>query len=349
MAFQPLTHPIRWGIIGCGDVTERKSGPAFSAIAESELVAVMRRDGARAEDYARRHGVPRWTTDADEIIHHPEIDAVYIATPPGSHCDYALRVASAGKPAYVEKPMARNAAECRRMTDAFEEAEQPLFVAYYRRGLQRFHEVRSLLKAEEIGQLTSVLYHYAGADHRLPDPAKLPWRLEAAESGGGRYLDLAAHALDILDFILGPLEEVEGDAWNQAAPYAVEDTVHGRFRTQTGAPGVATWNFASGASRDRFEFEGTEGRISLTCFGDDPVVLTKGKEAIEIARPNPATIQQPLIQTIVDQLRGRGECPSTGDTALRTSEVMDAMLRDYYGGRSDAFWERPDSWPGRRV
>src|SRR5277367_2165196 len=97
---------IRWGILGCGDVTEIKSGPGFQKATGSKLVAVMRRNGKLAEDYARRHGVARWYDDVDALIHDPEVDAVYIATPPGVHLEMALKVAAADKPAYVEKPMA---------------------------------------------------------------------------------------------------------------------------------------------------------------------------------------------------------------------------------------------------
>src|SRR5213592_2609043 len=96
---------VRWGIIGCGDVTEVKSGPGFQKAERSSLVAVMRRNGALAADYSRRHGVPKWYDDADALIADPEVDVVYVATPPSSHMDYALRVARAGKPVYVEKPM----------------------------------------------------------------------------------------------------------------------------------------------------------------------------------------------------------------------------------------------------
>ena len=130
---------IRWGIIGCGEVCEVKSGPAFVKCAGSTLVAVMRRDGAKAGDYARRHGVRKWYDDAEKLIRDPEVDAVYVATPPGTHEHYALRVATAaaGKPCYVEKPMARSYVECARMVEAFRAAGRPLFVAYYRRARNR--------------------------------------------------------------------------------------------------------------------------------------------------------------------------------------------------------------------
>jgi predicted dehydrogenase len=78
---------IRWGIIGCGDVTEIKSGPAFNKVANSKLVAVMRRDSAKAADYAKRHHVPKWYDDASKLINDPEVNAIYIATPPLQH-DY---------------------------------------------------------------------------------------------------------------------------------------------------------------------------------------------------------------------------------------------------------------------
>src|SRR5687768_17696565 len=130
MAILAIMKPIRWGIIGCGDVTEVKSGPALQNAEHSRLVAVMRRTGSLARDYAERHGVPRWYDDADALIGDPEVDAVYVATPPDSHKDYTLRAARAGKPVYVEKPMALNFAECQAMVQACRDAGVPLFVAF---------------------------------------------------------------------------------------------------------------------------------------------------------------------------------------------------------------------------
>src|SRR4051812_47809361 len=106
---------IKWGIIGCGDVTEIKSGPAFNKINNSELVAVMRRNADKAADYARRHGVPKWYSDAQELINDPGINAIYIATPPQSHEAYTVQSLQAGKPVYVEKPMATDSAAAARM------------------------------------------------------------------------------------------------------------------------------------------------------------------------------------------------------------------------------------------
>jgi 1,5-anhydro-D-fructose reductase (1,5-anhydro-D-mannitol-forming) len=341
---------IRWGAIGCGKVAEVKSAPGLQNAQGSTLHMVMRRDVALAEDYARRHRVPCWTADADALIRDSEIDAVYIATPPGSHLEYALRVAAAGKPAYVEKPMARNYVECCRMIDAFAKAGQPLFVAYYRRALPRFLKVKELIEAKRLGQVTMVSYRYADARWPNLDRNNLPWRFVAEHSGGGLFMDLGSHALDILDFLLGPIEHVEGTAANLASPYDVEDVVATHFRFPGGALGTAAWNFAAAAREDILEIMGTCGKIVMSLFGNDPVRLSTsdvGAEAFDL--PNPPHIQQPLIQTIVDQLHGAGQCPSTGETAARTARVMDEVLGGYYGGRTHDFWNRSQSWPGRRC
>ena len=104
-----LRAEIKWGILGVGDVCEIKSGPAFQKCKGSSLQAVMRRTASRAHDFAERHGVPAWYADADALLADPNVNAVYIATPPGSHLELALKCCAAGKPTYLEKPAARNA------------------------------------------------------------------------------------------------------------------------------------------------------------------------------------------------------------------------------------------------
>jgi predicted dehydrogenase len=335
---------VRWGIIGCGDVTEVKSGPGFQQAAGSRLVAVMRRDAVKAADYARRHGVPRWYADADALIRDPEVDAVYVATPPDSHEDYARRVAAAGKPAYVEKPMARSAAECDRMVAAFARARLPLFVAYYRRRLPRFLKAEELIQTGALGRVSGVSWRFA-APRRQADAG---WRVDVATAGSGLFLDLASHALDLLDYLLGPLGDVAGTAGNVATAHAAEDTVAMSFRTPAGAAGVVSCDFASATADDTLRITGTAGEITLTVFGHETLRWEQAGGMQEFHLPNPPHVAQPLIQTVVDDLLGRGVCPSTGETARRTSRVMDAVLAGYYGGRDDAFWERPETWPGRR-
>ena len=337
---------VRWGIIGCGDVTEVKSGPGFQKAAGSALVAVMRRRGNLAADYARRHGVPRWYDDARALIADPEVDAVYVATPPETHLEYALQVAAAGKPAYVEKPMARHTPECDRMVAAFAAARLPLYVAYYRRRLPRFLTARELITSAALGRVTSVRYHFSAPRHT--DQNDGGWRVNAAVSGGGHFLDIGSHALDLLDFFFGPLTAVSGVAGNHGGGGLVEDAVAMSFLAGDDVPGAATWNFASAEREDTFLIAGTAGRLAFSLLGDEPLRLEKASEVQLLSRPNPPHVQQPLIQSVVDDLLGRGECPSPGESGRRASQVMDAVLTGYYGGRADAFWGRLESWPGRK-
>ncbi len=342
---------IRWGLIGCGDVTEVKSGPGFQKATGSKLVAVMRRNAALAEDYAKRHGVPKWYSDVDKLLCDPAVDAIYIATPPGSHLELARRVAAAGKPCHVEKPMARTGTECDAMVAAFAEARLPLFVAYYRRAQPRFLKAKELIETA-LGCVTHVHYQFTDPRHAAP-AGSLPWRLDAENAGGGFFLDLGSHTLDLLDFFFGPLAGVSGHAANLASAHDVEDTLAMCFHTPAGAPGSASWNFAGqtqdGKPEDFFQITGTSGRLTFSTFGNEPLRLEPaGGTVQEFPFTPPPHVAQPLIQTVVDELRGTGKCPSPGESATRTSHVMDKVLSSFYGGREEAFWNRQNTWPGRR-
>ena len=324
---------IRWGILGCGNVTEVKSGPGFYKADNSSLVAVMRRNGALARDWAERHGVGKWYESADELINDRDVDAVYIATPPGSHMQYALLCAQAGKPTYVEKPMALNHAECLEMIDAFASARVPLFVAYYRRALARFLKIKELIDGGVIGDVRFVrISMHRPASEQDRNPAE-NWRIDPAVSGGGYFLDLASHMLDFLEYALGPIAEASGFAGNQAGLYEAEDIVSGSFRFASGVHGTGTWCFAADEKMDWTEIHGSTGKIGYVTFDDSPVVVETGSGVERFSIPYPAHVQQPLIQTIVDELNGIGRSPSNGESAARTTWVMDQLLGGYYDGR----------------
>jgi predicted dehydrogenase len=319
---------VRWGIIGAGDVTERKSGPGFQQAERSELVAVMRRNADLAADYARRHDVPRWYDDADDLINDPGVDAVYVATPPDSHREYAVRVARAGKPVYVEKPMARTAVECEEMISACEEAGVGLFVAYYRRAMPRFATVKELLDSGRIGHLRLVSIR-----NERPTPAgeadEGDWRVNPETSGGGHFVDLGSHILDLLDWLLGPVTYAAGIATNGGAHHRAEDLVTGVFSFRSGAEGVGVWNYDSFRHQDQIEIIGTAGALRFSCFTDEPLQLLTARGEEQITAPYPEIVQLPLIQTVVNALTERGESPSTGQSAVRTARVIDGLLSDY--------------------
>ncbi|NMR21686.1 Gfo/Idh/MocA family oxidoreductase [Cellulomonas fimi] len=322
---------VRWGIVGVGAVTEKKSGPAFQQAERSELVAVMRRSADKAADYARRHGVARWYDDADALLADPDVDAVYVATPPDSHRDYTRRAALAGKPVYVEKPMARTAAECDAMIAGCARAGVPLFVAYYRRAMPRFRTVKDLLDGGAIGTPRTVSIRTQQRPLTMPT-ADLPWRVRPEISGGGLFVDLGSHTLDLLDWLLGPVTHVTGVARNQGGHYPAEDLVAGTFTFASGVEGVGLWSFDAAEDRDEVEVVGTAGTLRFSTFGQEPLRVVRPDGVEEIEAPYPEVVQLPLVQAVVDALTGRSTvdaAPSTGETAARTARVVDALLHDY--------------------
>jgi 1,5-anhydro-D-fructose reductase (1,5-anhydro-D-mannitol-forming) len=323
-----MTKTIRWGILGCGDVTEVKSGPALQQAEGSALVAVMRRDAAKAADYAKRHNVSKWYTDADELIADPQVDAVYVATPPDSHLDLALKVAAARKPCLVEKPMARNGEECRQMVAAFERAGVPLFVAYYRRALPAFVRAREIVELGTLGRISGVSIRFS-----RPSNPDVGWRIDPTVSGGGLFVDLASHALNAMEWIVGPFENATGQASGLMSD--VDDVVTLHWRCRGDALGTASYNFASAVSEDVLEITGTRARLSWSCFGDGTIMLTHADGRVESERHPPGRhVHLGLIRTIISELNGAGRCPSDARSGMRTSELMDVALKPYYEARA---------------
>lgn len=322
---------VYWGMIGCGNVTEKKSGPAFSKIPHSKLVAVMARDGAKAADYARRHRVPRWYDSVDALLQDPEVNAIYIATPPNVHAEYAVRAMQAGKAVYVEKPMALNAAECAEMNQVSAETGMPLFVAYYRRALPNFLWVKSLVDSGKIGTIRLVQIR----THKPPPPEEIGkkpqprWRVMPAISGGGHFHDLAAHQLDFLEYLLGEIQSVQGLARNQAGLYAADDIVLAQIEFSSGVLATGSWCFTVTPEQavDEAVIIGSKGNIRFAFFNDSAIHLETAAGMESFLIPYPEHVQQPLIESIVEQLRGEGTCSSTGMSGARANAWMDQITR----------------------
>jgi predicted dehydrogenase len=323
---------ITWGIIGCGNVTEIKSGPAFNKVKDSRLLGVMRRNKSLAEDYASRHNVPKVYTNASDLINDKDINAVYIATPPGSHADYAIEVIKAGKPVYIEKPMAVNYSECMRINKAAEKYRIPVFVAYYRRALPGFLLVKELIEKGNIGKVLFVQMQLFKSPSQDEKKGKLPWRVDPEISGGGHFFDLGSHQLDWLDYIFGPLANIKSIALNHSGLYKAEDFVTASFLFQNNISGTATWSFSVPLSsgRDTIEIIGEKGSINFSTFSFVPIVLENENGRKEFINERPEHVQSNLIDKIVQSLHGRGSSPSTGISASRTSRVMDEIVKEYY-------------------
>ena len=290
---------IKWGFIGCGEVTKTKSGPAFQKVEHSEVVAVMSRDGAKAKAYAKERGIKKWYDDAQELIDDPEVNAIYIATPPSSHATYAIMAMKAGKPAYIEKPMAQTYEECTRINRISQETGIPCFVAYYRRYLPYFQKVKELVENGSIGNVINVQIRFAQPPRDLDyNRENLPWRVQADIAGGGYFYDLAPHQIDLLQDMFGCILEANGYKSNRGGLYPAEDTLSACFQFDNG----------------------------LVVFTYEPIGLHTERGREEICIGNPEHVQQPLIQAVVDHLLGKSICSCDGESATLTNWVMDKIL-----------------------
>lgn len=317
---------IKWGSIGCGDVMEVKSGPALQSAHHSSLVAVMRRDALLSEDFARRHNIPKWYDKAESLVSDPDVNAIYVSTPPDTHLKYTRMAALAGKPVYVEKPMANSYAECLEMVRICKAQQVPLFVAYYRRALPRFLKVKALIDSGALGDIQSVDIQLLQKPNPGDIEGKQNWRVQPEIAGCGYFCDLGSHMFDLQQYLLGDISSASGRSGNTGGFYEAEDFVEAEFTFSSAVNGTGMWNFNADKNLDQTTIIGTDGDLSFSHFSEADVKFTSHGKLQIFELPNPVHIQQPLIQLMVDELLGSGKCPSTGVSAAETNRIMDLVL-----------------------
>ena len=321
---------INWGFIGCGEVTEKKSGPAFNEVEGSQVVAVMSRSENKARSYAERHHVRKWYTDASELIEDPDVNAVYIATPPSSHATFAIMAMRAGKPCYIEKPLAASYNDCIRINRISEQTGVPCFVAYYRRYLPYFQKVKEIIESGTIGNVVNVQVRFSvpPRDLDFQSGKEMPWRLQPDIAGGGYFYDLAPHQIDLLQNLFGVITRAHGYPANRAHLYQAEDTLSACFFFESGIPGSGSWSFVGheSAKEDCIEVIGEKGSLSFSVFTYQPieVITSEGKNSITV--PNPPYVQLPLIKNVIEHLQGIGKCDCTSVSATAVNWVLDRVL-----------------------
>ena len=321
---------INWGFIGCGEVTEKKSGPAFNEVEGSQVVAVMSRSENKARSYAERQHIRKWYTDAQELIDDPDVNAIYIATPPSSHATFAIMAMRAGKPVYIEKPLAASYNDCIRINRISEQTGVPCFVAYYRRYLPYFQKVKEIIENGTIGKVINVQLRFSVPPRDLDykNEKELPWRLQPDIAGGGYFYDLAPHQIDLLQNIFGVITRAHGYPANRAHLYKAEDTVSACFFFENGVTGSGSWCFVGheSAKEDCIEIIGDKGSLSFSVFTYEPIVLitSEGKQSITV--PNPSYVQLPIIKHVIEHLQGIGHCECTSISATPVNWVLDRIL-----------------------
>lgn len=325
-------NKVRWGIIGVGNVTEVKSGPAFNKVKNSSIEIVMRRDLEKVKDYAFRHSIKNYTNNAEDVLNNPNVDAIYVATPPSTHAEYTIKAAKAKKHVYVEKPMATSYEECSRMIKACDDNGVKLFVAYYRRELDYFKKIKELVESKIIGDIKFVNIKLLLQPYKSDyDKNNLSWRVNKSIAGAGYFYDLAAHQFDFLDYLIGPIKNAFGTSTNQLNLYDVEDIVSASFLFGSNVIGTGMWCFTMNENEemDRTEIVGTKGRIVFSFFNPTPIEIISegGTKRESIAYPE--HVQQSLIDSVVKEMLGTGKCVSTGKSAARTNWVMEQILKKH--------------------
>ncbi|MEL0456251.1 Gfo/Idh/MocA family oxidoreductase [Flavobacteriaceae bacterium SZ-1-7] len=317
---------INWGIIGCGNVTEVKSGPPYQLTEGFALYAVMRRDEVKLKDYAKRHNVKTFYTNADDLINDKNVDAVYVATPPDSHKTFALKVAAAGKPCCIEKPLSSNYLDSLEIYNAFKEKNLSLFVAYYRRSLPRFLKVKEWLDNNFIGEIRHISSHLSKPASETDLSKDYNWRTDSEIAPAGYFDDLASHSLDLFAYLLGNFKDVKGISLNQQNLYSAKDAITAVWLHDCGITGSGVWNFGCNEHVDETIIYGSKGTIQFSVFHENPIIIKSVSKTEELFIENPKHIQTPHVENMRNHLIDGIPHPSTGETALHTSWVMDKIL-----------------------
>lgn len=321
---------ITWGILGCGDVTEKKSGPAFNKVKNSAIEAVMRRNAEKAADYAKRHDIDKWYSTADDLVNDEKINAIYIATPPSPHKDYAIQALKAGKHVYIEKPVTLTSAECEEIIAAEKEAHHKVTVAHYRRAQPFFIKLKELIDEKAIGEIRFIdlkLFQKPGCDAIAQTDEN--WRVNPEISGGGLFFDLAPHQLDILIHIFGEPLKYQGFSKNQTRNEEVADITVGQmvFKNDVVFNGVWCFNSHPDNEIEQCEIIGSGGEITFSFFSSK-LSLTKNGKTIDFSFPPMQHVQQHMIEKTVSYFLGEiDENPCSLEEALLSMKVMEAFSK----------------------
>lgn len=334
---------IKWGFIGCGKVVEKKSGPAFNTANNSSIYAVMRRNLENAKNSAKKLGAKKWYDNIEDLLNDDNVNAVYIATPPGLHLEQAIKCCQARKATYIEKTFARNYKEALEIVEMFEKSDTPLYIAHYRRAMPKFIKIKHLLDEGIIGKICEVDFRLNRKYNK--DEILNSWLYDTELSGGGKFYDIAPHSIDIMVYLFGNFTKINGIASNNNKEYKVEDVVVMSFETEKGIIGTANFNSIALDKKDKMSIYGTKGTMEFSIHGEDDIIIKceTGEEHLHFI--NPTIIQESMVHEVVDSIiTGKHLNTCYGREALETYRIIDNVLNDYYHGRENEFWKRENTW-----
>jgi predicted dehydrogenase len=318
---------IRFGIVGFGLHAVRRLMPGFQLAEECKVVALSRRDPAKAAEAAAQYGIPHVFTSTSDLCACSEVDAVLVTTPNVCHLQDVLTAVAARKPVLCEKPMGMNAAECERMVVAARDAGVLLGVAQIFRFEPSVARCRELVAAGEIGHplLARVEFCYQGLNHART------WIHDRSIAGGGPIADVGVHCIDALRFILG--DEV------------VEVASRGTVDAQSGdveASAIVTLRFTRGtlaavlvstraAYRTPVEFVGDRGVLrmldGLTVDKDVVLELWRDNQLFRTETISNRLAYARQVDSFAEAVQGKSQFPVRGEEGWRNQIILDAAYR----------------------
>ncbi len=323
---------IKWGVIGCAGIADKRTLPGMMLSENSECIAVMDLTMEKAEAIREKYGVKYAFDSVEALLELEEIDAVYIATPLFCHKEQVMKAADAGKHVLVEKPMGLSTAENIEMTEYCKAKGVMLGVAF----MMRFHgahqKIKELVESGVIGEIVS-----ANAKFNTYSPVvKDKWRQTKAMGGGGAMMDMGIHCIDLLQYITG-LNAVEVTAFcsSQIFHYPdTEDAANAVLRMNSGALFTveANFNIPYTAGGSKFEIYGTEGSVvSDQTLGQEEIgsiTLIRSVNGERISETIPyvsGNMYTKEVSAFSDAITSDMDVPVSADAGIFAQRIVEAV------------------------
>jgi predicted dehydrogenase len=324
---------IRWGVIGAGGVARRRTMPAINEARDAELVALMVRDQGRADALAEEFGAKRAYGDWRALLSDPDVDAVHIATPVHVHLEQVIAAAEAGKHVMCDKPMAMSSSECRQMIDACDKAGVHLQVNFLMRFSSVHQRLRNQIAAGEYGNILEA----RATIFKWFDLDRGSWRVIPEQGGGGPLMDLGAHTIDLLTFMIGPISSVTALCSNRVEDWKAEDTVTVLMQAQSGAHAVVGHSFRAKGGDMSIEINGSEKSAFIATDPETGKATLSVFDGESWARePMPwENYYQMQVEHFADCVTGKASPIATGQDGEVNLATIEAAYRSVESGKQE--------------
>ena len=292
---------LRWGLIGCGDISRKRVAPAIKALEQCELVAVARANHTLAESFTQEFSAKRWYKNLQDLITDVEINAVYIATPVYLHKEQTIAAAKAGKHVLCEKPMALHAKDCELMIETCKEHNVSLGIAYYRHFYPVIARLKDIILSGEIGEPVLVEVQAFEWFHRKPGEPRY-WLLEKKLSGGGPMMDFGCHRIEVLQHLFGSVKDIQAQLFNVHFKREVEDTAYASLLFKNHTQAIIRVTHAAFEARDTLDIFGTKGTIHIPVLNNGTMIVKTEKGERTENHPPHQNVHQPLIEDFTNAL-----------------------------------------------